>query len=120
MATFIDGNRVTSYKNKKIEFISNNKPIFIIEKLYNKQKDLGSEIKVFGETFGWQNEYLVNLEFIKDFFLDKGYKLIEQNSFESLYDIYKKSNNKNRNFIEMTNGEKGYSFLFTTFVLQKI
>ena len=119
MATFIDGNRVTSHKNKKIEFISNNKPIFIIEKLYNKQKDLGSEIKVFGETFGWQNEYLVNLEFIKEFFLNKGYKLIEQNSFESLYNIYKKSNNKNRNFIEMTNGEKGYSFLFTTLVLQK-
>jgi len=46
--------------------------------------------------------------------------LLNRKSFESIYTKYKSASNKNRNFIEMTNGEKGYSFLFTTFVLKKV
>jgi SAM-dependent methyltransferase len=123
MATFIDGNKVSKEKDNKMEFKSNGKTIFSITKLFKKQKDLGSEIKVFGETFGEQNEFLVNVDFIRDFFEQQGYTLIEQESFKSIYKKYKnlsnKNKNRNRNFIEMTNGEKGYSFLFTTFVLRK-
>jgi mRNA (guanine-N7-)-methyltransferase len=117
IATFLDG--ITLFDKLKeeneIDFKGNNKikSIFKIEKKYKEKelKEYGQKILVTGETFGEQEEYLVNMDFIDNFFKENGYEKIESDLFENM-EIFKE--------FKLTQGEKGYSGINRYIVFKKL
>jgi hypothetical protein len=117
IATFLDGNILFDKlkDEKELDFKGNNKikSIFKIEKKYKEKqiKEYGQKILVIGETFGEQEEYLVNLDFINRFFEENGYEKVESELFEEM-NIFKEFN--------LTEGEKGYSGINRFIVFKKL
>ena len=110
-ATFLNGNLLhQQFENKnEIKFEgSNHKPLFIIQKKYKNFKNYGSSILVSGKTIGTHEEYLVNTDFLKEYFEKHGYKFIEDGLFSQF-----------KEFHQMKSGQS-YSALNYFIVLQKI
>ena len=117
MFTCFDGKRVEKLlkkikKNHKLELMVNDKVVLGFTKLYDsrKQTEFGRELGCFVETIGEHNEYLVNIQFIIDFFKENGYKLIENVQFNSLFNKYK---------ISLLDVEKEFTGLYNKVVFQK-
>ena len=63
----------------------------------------GRTIGCFVETIGEHNEYLVDLEYLSEFFINHNYKLIENIPFNSLFENYN---------IKLTEVEKTFTGLY--------
>ena len=100
--------------SNKISINKNGREIISIKKLYknNKLKNLGQEVDVYTESIGAHKEYLVNYEYIINFFETNGYKLIESENFSSKF-----NNNSFKSKLEEKNIE--FSSLNRYVVLQK-
>lgn len=110
-ATFLDGDSLNLLlkKDNIIQFMgSDNKPIFTIEKKYKTYTNYGSTILVTGKTIGSHEEYLVNIEFLKSFFEEHHYKIIDTQLFST-----------QTGFKNMKNGSD-YSAINRYIVLQKL
>jgi ubiquinone/menaquinone biosynthesis C-methylase UbiE len=102
------GEELTLYKSYK----GTKSKIMELTKLYSDKdiKPFGQKIDVFVQSIGSTNkENLVDITFINKYFVDKGYKLIENFSFREKY------NDK----FNLSDAEKQYSFLNQFIVLEK-
>lgn len=118
MFTCFDGKRVHKMldkikKNQKLEFKIKEKVVLGFTKLYDGRKKsvFGRTIGCFVETIGEHNEYLVDLEFLYDYFKTRSYKLIETIPFNSLFENYN---------IRLTEVEKKFTGLYNKVVFEKI
>ena len=87
IATFLDGDSLNTIfkKQNEVKFMgSDNKPIFSIEKKYKMYKNYGSSIMVTGKTIGTHEEYLVNIDFLTQYFEENNYKLVDTQLFSIL------------------------------------
>ena len=92
--------------------------LWSIEKKYNIRKlavtknSLGREINVFVKSIGTEQlEYLVNFNYMDSLFEEYGFKKIKVESFSDIYD---------RHDFELEDYEKDFSFMYNSFVYQKV
>ena len=85
---------------------------YTIRKLSNKKSSLGKHVNVFVRSIGQEiSEPLVNYNYLDSLFEEYGFQKI---SVESFKDIYAK------NKFELDNVEQEFSFLYNSFIYQKI
>lgn len=102
--------------NESYNFMKNNKKIFAIKRLYkqNTFEELGQEISVFVETLGDHcGEFLVNYDYILNYFAFRNYKLIKSDYFRNILNKWEGKSN-------MSEAEINFSSLYRYMVLQKI
>ena len=97
-------------KNKTVYFPiknrKNNKAPLQISKINN------THINVYVETIGKHPEPLADLDYIIKYYQENGYELIENKSFSTLYNDYKKD--------KLSNSELKFSSLYNFVVLKKL
>ena len=121
IGTCFDGEKIfNSLKGKsKLKGIDKNGDLlWSIEKKYNIRKlavtknSLGREINVFVKSIGTEQlEYLVNFNYMDSLFEEYGFKKIKVESFSDIYD---------RHDFELEDYEKDFSFMYNSFVYQKV
>ena len=119
MFTCFDGRKIERLlnrynKNEELEFKIGNVKGMALSRHYNKnnKNKLGKEISVYVQTIGSHSlEYIVDLDHLISYFESKGYKLLENKSFDEYYSHYKGP--------KMSNSEKKFTFLYNAVVLQK-
>ena len=102
--------------NESYDFMKNKKKIFGIKRFFkqNTFEELGQEISVFVETLGEHaGEFLVNFDYILNYFASRNYKLIKSEYFKDLLDKWDGKKNMSQPEIE-------FSSLYRYMVLQKI
>jgi hypothetical protein len=125
IATLFDGSKIFRLLEKKdiIETRdSDNKLCWSIRKKYNSKKlpnnetSLGMSIGVYVDTFHKEfDEYLVNLDFLKEILPRFGLKLDKEISFDKIYKSLPSGELKN----ELTDEGKAFSFLNTSIKIIK-
>ena len=126
IATLFDGQRILNFfKKKEInvneEFIwkEGDKTIFKLKRLFEKDTldNFGQPIDVYVESLGsYHREYLFNFEYIKKYFEEHGYRLIETQLFKDFI----KCVNKMKKGRALSKSEKKWSFFNRFIVFQKL
>ena len=116
--TCFDGNRIQEKlkkikKNNKLELKINNKVVLSFTKLYDGRKKsvFGKTLGCFVETIGEHPEYLVDIEYLIEFFEKHNYELVENVRFDSLFDKYN---------IKLLDVEKEFTGLYNKIVFKKL
>ena len=120
MFTCFDGKNIEEVlysinKNKKLEYIKNNKTIMSLARHYNKNNKqvFGREISVYVETIGEHSkEYLVDLDYLLNYFVDGDYEVLENISFNKLLNTYKGP--------KLSDAEKKFTGMYNSIVLKKL
>lgn len=116
--TCFDGNRIKEKlkkikKTKKLELKINNKTVLSFTKLYDGRRKsvFGNTLGCFVETIGEHPEYLVDIQYLIDFFIKNNYELVENVHFHTLFSKYN---------IDLLNVEKEFTGLYNKVVFKKI
>ena len=128
IGTCFDGRKVIELldKNKFVEGKKANKTIWKIEKLYRNGKFdyskplFGKEINVYVSSIGKSfKEQLVNFEYFIELASEYNFELIENNSFDKLYENMSSKTNYSNIVEGMSDDEKIFSFLNREFIFEK-
>lgn len=117
IGTCFDGNKILKLlKKNKIDGKIDDKVIWSIEKnKVNGRANYGNSINVFVKSIGSpKTEYIVKLDFFEKICKEYGLEKVAIESFEKYY-----KESKNNVVKEMTDIEKEFSFLNSTFVFKK-
>jgi len=123
--TALDGKKIFDLLKDKenIKFGNKDTTFVEIKKLYkgNKLENLGQKIDFYMLTIGkFHEENLVNFDYIIKYFENKGYKLIETDSFKNLLDKwYKKQKRKTGTVTQLSDLELTYTSLHRYLVMKK-
>ena len=116
--TCFDGNRIQEKlkkikKHYKLELKIKDKVVLSFTKLYDGRKKsvFGKTLGCFVETIGEHPEYLVNIEYLIEFFENNNYELVENVPFDSLFDKYN---------IKLLDVEKEFTGLYNKIVFKKL
>jgi hypothetical protein len=136
IATFLDGNTIFELLKKQNSITNKNnatnttnatnakntstQPLYKIEKKYAASKkkiaDFGTTVSVLFETIGEHDEYLINIDFVTDYFTEHGYKVVDTAMFDTKLDKWQ----QNRSDMQLSEVEQKYTKLNRYLVLQKI
>jgi len=118
MITSFDGKRIMEKlkkikKNNKLELKIKNKVVLSFTKLYDSRKKsvFGKTLGCFVETIGEHSEYLVDIEYLIEFFKKNNYQLVENVCFDSLFERYN---------IKLLDVEKEFTGLYNKVVFKKL
>ena len=99
--TTFDGKLVHNHvKNEELNIKKDEKTIVKIKKRYNNKnlKNLGQEVDVYVESIGEHPEYLVNYEYIINYFKENGYELVESELFSKKFGDFKGLRKEDKEF----------------------
>ena len=129
VGTCLDGKMVFNLLKEKtdISVYENDKLLWKIKKLYkdpilfDDQRSVGLPIDVYVESIGnTTTEWLVNFDYIKIKCQEHGLKLQKTKEFELYYNDIRKTKKTYGDINKMNDKLKSYSFLNTSFVLEKV
>lgn len=101
----------------KFEFYYKKNIFAYLKKQYSENKFIhfGQKINYFVEKVGIEHsQYLVNFDYIKDYFIQNGFNILKHASFTSLHNLILKKYN-----IRITQDEKNFSSIYDYLIIQK-
>ena len=129
IGTCFDGKKVfDSLKGKKeVSDEKNGNTLWKIKKEYkirtftDKKPYYNTKVSVFVKSIGnYHDEYLVNFKYFEKIMNKNGFKIVSLKSFEEHYNELMNSSNKLKKSCEMSDEEKRFSFLNSTFTFQRV
>jgi len=88
--------------NEEYSFNVKDKKPLSITKLYESiDTPFGNEIDVYVETIGKHPEYLVDIEYLNDYLENSGYRMLENISFEEMFNKSDRLSSGERDFVRL-------------------
>ena len=133
IGTCFDGLKIFNYfkteKKKSFDGTIKDTVIWKITKDYkirsfesNKGKTLlGQKIQVYIKSIGETHiEYLIHFKYLEELITDYGFELVEYKDFSEYYEEYKKDKTTKIKISELSDAEREFSFLNTSFCFRKV
>ena len=129
IGTCFDGKKVFDSLKGKKEIIGekNGDTLWKIKKEYkirtftDKKPYFNTKVSVFVKSIGnYHDEYLVNFKYFEKIMNKNGFKMVSLKSFEEHYNNLMNSSNKLKQSCEMSDEEKRFSFLNSTFTFKRV